>query len=127
MKEDALNSFNIPCYTPLKEEIREIVEEEGSFNLHKLETFEVNWDLREAVEIGEENIVMNENQDGKIVSDFVRAIIESMLVHHFGETIIDSLFKIYSNHIAQHLCFHDPQHVNILVSMTKKVDIIEKY
>ncbi|XP_021908283.1 benzoate carboxyl methyltransferase-like [Carica papaya] len=120
VKEDDINSFNMPCYTPYKEEVREIIEKEGSFNLDKLETLEVNWDLREAIEIGEENFVLNENQSGQIISDYIRAIAESILVHHFGEAIIDSLFKTYSEHITEYLHFHNPKHVNILLSMTKK-------
>lgn len=71
----------------------------------------MNWDLREVIEIEEENFMLNENQNKQIVSDFIRAIIE---------TIIDSLVKIYSNHIAQHHRFYNPNNVNILVSMTKK-------
>lgn len=119
VKEDAVNSFNMPWYTPYKEEIREIVEKENSFSLDKLETFEVNWDLREAVAMKEENFVLNKNQSGQIVSDHVRAATESMFVHHFGEAIVDNLFKTYSDHIAEYLRFHNSKYINIVISITK--------
>jgi len=39
-----VDSFNLPLYRPFKGEVREIIEDEGSFNIDKLETFEVDWD-----------------------------------------------------------------------------------
>ncbi|KAK2640004.1 hypothetical protein Ddye_027799 [Dipteronia dyeriana] len=39
-----VDSFNVPSYTPCEEEVREIVEIKGSFNLDKMEIVEVNWD-----------------------------------------------------------------------------------
>ncbi|XP_021912609.1 benzoate carboxyl methyltransferase-like isoform X2 [Carica papaya] len=126
VKEDDLDSFNMPYYSPHEEEVRKIVEKEGSFSLDKLETFEVNWNLREAITMGEGTFVSNENQSGQIVSNYIRAIVEPMLIHHFGEAIIDKLFEIYSDHITEHLCFHDSKHTSILVSITKKVENTKK-
>lgn len=64
MKKDDLDSFNMSYYTPREEEVRKMVEKEGSFNLDKLETFEANWNLKEAIAMGEGTFVLNENQSG---------------------------------------------------------------
>ncbi|KAH0670532.1 hypothetical protein KY290_026806 [Solanum tuberosum] len=42
IKEDKIDSFNIPSYAPYQEEIKKIVQMEGSFSLEKLETFETD-------------------------------------------------------------------------------------
>ncbi|KAJ4715452.1 Methyltransferase-like protein [Melia azedarach] len=43
IEEIKLASFNVPFYGPRAEEIRHLVEEEGSFSIHKLETHYENW------------------------------------------------------------------------------------
>ncbi|KAL6346244.1 hypothetical protein AAG906_033040 [Vitis piasezkii] len=44
LAEADLNSFNLPIYHPSEGEVRTMVQEEGSFDLDKLETFEASWD-----------------------------------------------------------------------------------
>ena len=54
--EEKLDMFNMPCYFPTVEEVKHLVEAEGSFTLSKLETFTVDWsgdetqNLRDRVE-----------------------------------------------------------------------------
>ncbi|KAI3842986.1 hypothetical protein MKW92_010922 [Papaver armeniacum] len=44
IQEEKLNSFNIPAYYPSPEEIKSIIESEGSFTINQLETFhEPGW------------------------------------------------------------------------------------
>lgn len=47
MCKSEVDSFSVPYYFPCKEEVREIIEKDGSFVLDKLESFEVNWDFEE--------------------------------------------------------------------------------
>ncbi|KAI4356022.1 hypothetical protein L6164_000076 [Bauhinia variegata] len=47
IKEELLDSFNIPQYTPSPSEVKLEVEKEGSFFIHCLETSEVNWNIYE--------------------------------------------------------------------------------
>ncbi|KAL4385885.1 hypothetical protein GQ457_09G031410 [Hibiscus cannabinus] len=44
VKEEDVDSFNLPLYTPCKEEMAEIVEREGSFEINNLQVFEVDTD-----------------------------------------------------------------------------------
>jgi len=37
--EEKLDMFNMPCYFPTVEEVKQLVEAEGSFTVDKLETF----------------------------------------------------------------------------------------
>ncbi|KAL4387150.1 hypothetical protein GQ457_09G025510 [Hibiscus cannabinus] len=44
VKEEDVDSFNLPLYTPCREEMAEIVEREGSFEINNLQVFEVDTD-----------------------------------------------------------------------------------
>ncbi|KAL5764715.1 hypothetical protein ACOSQ2_017309 [Xanthoceras sorbifolium] len=113
-----VDSFDIPCYHPCEEEVRDIVEKEGSFNLNKLEIFEVNWDPSD--DPSNKEFVFNKYRSGKNVANCIRAVTEPMLLAcHFGKSIIDTLFNRYANHVAQHLAVEKTKHINIVVSMTK--------
>ncbi|CAK9135734.1 unnamed protein product [Ilex paraguariensis] len=37
--KEKLDSFNVPCYAPLQEEVQDIVDKEGSFAVEHIETF----------------------------------------------------------------------------------------
>ncbi|KAL5833535.1 hypothetical protein ACOSQ3_017209 [Xanthoceras sorbifolium] len=67
-----VDSFDIPCYHPCEEEVRDIVEKEGSFNLNKLEIFEVNWDPSD--DPSNKEFVFNKYRSGKNVANCVRAV-----------------------------------------------------
>ncbi|XP_052193907.1 probable caffeine synthase MTL2 [Diospyros lotus] len=44
IEESKLESFDLPYYVPTMEEVRQVVGEEGSFELHRHETLGVAWD-----------------------------------------------------------------------------------
>ncbi|KAL5831838.1 hypothetical protein ACOSQ4_017192 [Xanthoceras sorbifolium] len=113
-----VDSFDIPCYHPCEEDVRDIVEKEGSFNLNKLEIFEVNWDPSD--DPNNKEFVFNKYRSGKNVANCIRAVTEPMLLAcHFGKSIIDTLFNRYASHVAQHLAVEKTKYINIVVSMTK--------
>ncbi|KAL5831800.1 hypothetical protein ACOSQ4_017154 [Xanthoceras sorbifolium] len=113
-----VDSFDIPCYHPCEEEVRDIVEKEGSFNLNKLEIFEVNWDPSD--DPSNKEFVFNKYRSGKNVANCVRAATEPLLLAcHFGKSIIDTLFNRYANHVARHLAVEKTKFIEIVVSMTK--------
>lgn len=39
-----MDTFNLPYYAATEEEVQELIEEEGSFTLRKLESFKSDWD-----------------------------------------------------------------------------------
>ncbi|PPE01037.1 hypothetical protein GOBAR_DD02002 [Gossypium barbadense] len=117
--ESDVDSFNVPYYYPCKEEVREIIEKEGSFVLNKLEIFEVNWDFED--DVCNENFVLEKTKSGRNVANCILAITESMIASHFGDTIIDDLFSRFAQHVGEHLsCEKTKYYVTIVVSMTLK-------
>ncbi|XVF62073.1 hypothetical protein PTKIN_Ptkin08bG0187800 [Pterospermum kingtungense] len=115
VKEADLDSFNIPQYTPYKEEASEIIQDEASFELIRLEVFEVDRDKKE--DVNNNDFVLDK---GKKFADSIRAITEHLLACHFGDAIIDTLFERLAMHQVDHPDPNDDKVVNIVVSMTKK-------
>ncbi|TYJ02694.1 hypothetical protein E1A91_A13G247200v1 [Gossypium mustelinum] len=116
--ESDVDSFNVPYYHPCKEEVREIIETEGSFALNELETFKINWDFED--DICNENFVFENSKSGRNVANCIRAITESLIVSHFEDTIIDNLFSRYAQHVGEHLSYEKTKMVTIVVSITIK-------
>ncbi|KAG6737434.1 hypothetical protein POTOM_058955 [Populus tomentosa] len=98
--------------------VREIIEMEGSFDIDKLETFAINWDAND--DISNKDFVFEKDQCGRNVANIVRAVAEPMLVSHFGDDIIDELFKRYAEYVGEHLCVEKTKHINIVLTLTKK-------
>ncbi|KAJ0076583.1 hypothetical protein Patl1_36467 [Pistacia atlantica] len=42
-EEDKLDQFNLPCYAPAVEEVKQMIRAEGSFSIRKFEIFTVDW------------------------------------------------------------------------------------
>nr|GMD14789.1 salicylate carboxymethyltransferase-like [Ipomoea batatas] len=93
VEEEKLNSFNVPLYTPSLAEVKFIVEKEGSFTIDCLEASQIYWTGYNGTDDYEVN-------NGYGVARSLRAVIEPMLVSHFGEGIIDELFHSYTKMIV---------------------------
>uniref|UniRef100_A0A5B7BF43 SAM dependent carboxyl methyltransferase n=1 Tax=Davidia involucrata TaxID=16924 RepID=A0A5B7BF43_DAVIN len=113
-----IDSFNMPFYTPYKDEVKAMIQKEGSFNLDKLEFFEVNWDASD--DDDDKHFVFDKYRSGKNVASSVRAATEPMLARHFGDTIIDKLFVRYADHVAAHLSLEKTKLFNMVISLTRK-------
>lgn len=113
-----MDSFNLPFYTPYSEEVREIVEKQRSFNLEKIEVFEVNWDPND--DVSNKKFVFNKDKSGQSVASCIRAVTEPILASHFGQGVIDTLFRSYAKHVAEHLALEKTKFINLVVSITKK-------
>ncbi|XP_057512756.1 probable jasmonic acid carboxyl methyltransferase 1 [Actinidia eriantha] len=112
IQEEDIDSFNMPFYIPYKDEVKAIIEEEGSFNLETLHFFEGNWDPNDEDDV---------HKSGENVANIVRAISEPLLAAHFGDMInTEDLFKIYANRVAHHLLLDKTKIGSITLSLSKK-------
>ncbi|PNX79625.1 jasmonate O-methyltransferase-like protein, partial [Trifolium pratense] len=80
VEEEKVDSFNAPYYACCYEELKMVIEKEGSFSVDSLETYEIDWD---------EGI---ESEKGEGFARLMRAAYESLLEYHFGSRIMDDLF-----------------------------------
>ncbi|XP_019166106.1 PREDICTED: salicylate carboxymethyltransferase-like [Ipomoea nil] len=83
VEEEKLNSFNLPVYGPSLAEIKLVIEKNGSFTIDRLEISRIHWTGNIGSE--DENIVSDEGNGGYGVARSVRAVVEPMLVSHFGQ------------------------------------------
>ena len=115
IEEEKQNSFNIPQYTPSPGEVKSEVLKEGSFTIDRLEVTEVNWnpyqnefDLSDAFKDG-----------GYNVAKCIRAVAEPLLASHFGEAIIDEVFRRYREIIADRMSKEKTEFVNLTISLIR--------
>lgn len=115
-----MESFNMPFYNPNEEEVREVVLNEGSFEINKIETHDHIVPYK--IEKNEEQISLPFIEAGKEGATGIRCITEPLLVAHFGEVVIDPVFDKYAQYMAKYLSVssHRPNMtLNIVVSLTR--------
>ncbi|KAJ9169927.1 hypothetical protein P3X46_018069 [Hevea brasiliensis] len=118
IEESKLDSFNIPVYGPSAEELKNLIEAQGSFTINRLETFKVGW--VEAMDNPYKDS-MDKYKRGKHIASRIRGISESLLAFHFGCEFIDNIFQRFSIKIEEQLeLTMDGGNTNHVVSMTKK-------
>ncbi|XP_058736176.1 salicylate carboxymethyltransferase-like [Vicia villosa] len=122
IKEEQLDTFNIPQYTPSPSEVKLEVLKEGSFNVDQLEVSEVNWNV-----LDEWNALACESHSSESLNDgaynvtqCMRAVSEPMLINHFGESIIEDLFNRYQEILIDRMSKEKTKFVNVTISLTRK-------
>ncbi|KAK3227288.1 hypothetical protein Dsin_007150 [Dipteronia sinensis] len=83
------NSFDVPYYVPSLEEMKQVVDREGSFESEIIETIAI--DQR------------GENTTAKEVTNSIRCFTESLISHHFGINITYKLFDIVNDLVIRDL------------------------
>ncbi|KAG4941311.1 hypothetical protein JHK87_045182 [Glycine soja] len=121
-KEEKLDTFNIPLYTPSPSEVKLEVLKEGSFAINRLEVSEVNWnafDDRNALEFeSERSDTLSDG--GYNVAQCMRAVAEPMLVSHFAEAIIEEVFSRYQQILTDRMSKEQTKFINVTVLLTRK-------
>ncbi|KAF2292457.1 hypothetical protein GH714_023011 [Hevea brasiliensis] len=82
IEESKLDSFNIPVYGPSAEELKNVIEAQGSFTINRLETFKVGW--VEAMDNPYKDS-MDKYKRGKHIASRIRGISESLLAFHLDK------------------------------------------
>ncbi|KAI9125403.1 hypothetical protein K1719_004019 [Acacia pycnantha] len=112
IKEDEMDSFNVPFYTPSSSELKLEVEKEGSFTINHLEEFEISW------EAAYDEKRYNDSKEYQI-AQFMRAVSEPLLVSHFGEALMDTLFLQCQRILADHMSKGNLVHASLSISLTR--------
>lgn len=122
IKEEQLDTFNIPQYTPSPSEVKLEVLKEGSFNVDLLEVSEVKWNV-----LDEWNVFACESHSSELLNDgaynvtqCMRAVSEPLLINHFGESIIEDLFNRYQEILIDSMSKEKTKFVNVTILLTRK-------
>jgi len=108
-----VDSFDAPYYAPCMEEVKKVIENEGSFIAEEHDAYEIEWD-------GGMKLQSDSLSRGERVSRTLRAVLESMLESHFGSHIMDELFRRFGEHVDEHLSNTDTKYINLVVSLVKQ-------
>lgn len=106
VNQDKVDSYKDPYYSPCIEEIDAIVQTQACFTI----------DLIELIEMGKKEAGL---KDGKSAAMAVRAVQETLLVHHFGEDIVDRLFQVYADVLEQEVTQNEAKVVCLLIVLTR--------
>ncbi|KAL8100026.1 hypothetical protein AgCh_032325 [Apium graveolens] len=106
-----IDSFNFPFYNPTVDEVKVIVEKEGSFSLESLQTIERAIAIQSSTD---------KDNMGKMVAKRIRAVNEPMLIAHFGDTYMDKLFERYAERVAEHISKEKLEFLDLVISLTRK-------
>ncbi|XP_074313374.1 putative jasmonic acid carboxyl methyltransferase 2 [Silene latifolia] len=111
IEQEKLDKFNMPFYAPTIEEVRKLVEAEGSFALNKLEAFTTDWSI---------DTSQNLETRAKFVAKTLRAVTEPLLETTFTHGIMDDLYLLFEIRVKERIARKKGEYFNIVLSVTKK-------
>ncbi|KAH9618318.1 hypothetical protein KSS87_022994 [Heliosperma pusillum] len=114
LEEEKVDSLNVPFYAPSLQEVKQLIEEESSFDGDHFAAIEVEWDAGSGIK-EEFHSYKRRVTRGEIISKMHRAVLESMLEHHFGGDVMDELFLRYAKIWDAHLLFDENSKLTVLV------------
>ncbi|XP_021745826.1 salicylate carboxymethyltransferase-like isoform X1 [Chenopodium quinoa] len=121
VEEEKLNTFNIPIYTPSPSELEYLVAKEGSFALNDVHTFKVSsWDSNDDHKFGCSIDGTNRDDTMNLQASCMRAVAESLISSHFGEAIIDEVFRRYKEIVLALLAKEKTVLTNVTISLTRR-------
>ncbi|CAL4885035.1 unnamed protein product [Urochloa decumbens] len=119
VEKEKLDSFNLPFYAPSVDEVRDVIKQSEAFDINHIQLFESNWDPHDDLD-DSDDLVLDSVQSGVNVAQSIRAVIEPLIAHHFGEHILDDLFEIYARNVAAHLQKVKTKYPVIVLSLKAK-------
>lgn len=125
IKEEQLDTFNIPLYHPSPPEVKLEVFKEGSFVMNRLEVSEVNWnrnaidDWNSTLDFEFERPYESLGDGGYNMARCTRAVTEPILISHFGEAIIEELFSRYRQILTDCMSKEKNEFINVTILLTR--------
>ncbi|KAI9113662.1 hypothetical protein K1719_015589 [Acacia pycnantha] len=107
VEEEKVDSYDVHFYAASREEIEEQVRKEGSFELERIEISEI-----ETRGVGKASY-------GTVLAKAIRAIQQSMISSHFGDSILDSLFDIFASLVDQEIAQQAINPINYALLLRK--------
>jgi hypothetical protein len=112
-----LNCFSLPIYGASIAEIKEVVNRSRLFYVNQIKLFESNWD---PYDDSEDNKLLDAIQSGMNISKSIRAVMETLFLSHFGEFMIDVVFKEFANKVAEYLQREDNTKYSVIILSLKR-------
>ncbi|KAK7340322.1 hypothetical protein VNO77_21024 [Canavalia gladiata] len=117
IEEEKMDSFNIPTYEPTIKEVREMILEEGSFSVQKLEILTFPWD--EGINEWGDNSFIDGNTRANFIANYARATLEPLSSAKFGAEVTNELFIRFQKKLVQLMEDEKLEYTSLVISMTK--------
>ncbi|KAK9700031.1 hypothetical protein RND81_08G212500 [Saponaria officinalis] len=113
--EEKLESFNMPVYFPCKEEVEDIIKEEGSFEIENMKV---------TIDVAASDLIKDNQLRAEAIGKFMRCILETLISYHFGAQIWDTLPTEHNQVILEHLNSDNNEYYNVhfTILLKKKLD-----
>nr|UAJ21057.1 SABATH3 [Victoria cruziana] len=92
VKEEDLDSFQLPIHAPTVSEFKKMVETNGSFSIHEAKVVESEWESEGGQGVEDHN-TDKLHEKARQTSLAVRAVFQKMVGNHFGGRIAEELFQ----------------------------------
>ncbi|XP_073010157.1 anthranilate O-methyltransferase 1-like isoform X2 [Typha latifolia] len=113
-----LDSFNLPFYAPCMEEVKEVIQQTGLFDISRSQILEINVDPHDD---SDDDFVRDNIQSGKNAMKTLRAVIEPIVACQFGEEILDELFSRLENNLARQLSKEKIKYTTLVLALKGKI------
>ncbi|XVF82059.1 hypothetical protein PTKIN_Ptkin16aG0013000 [Pterospermum kingtungense] len=92
-----VDAFNVPLYFTSPKQLQQIIEGNGCFSIERMDILDNPKHHRVMPHLGQR-------------AQYIRAILEMLIVKHFGAEIIDQLFEIYARKLSESTIFLNPEY-----------------
>uniref|UniRef100_A0ACD5ZGP5 Uncharacterized protein n=1 Tax=Avena sativa TaxID=4498 RepID=A0ACD5ZGP5_AVESA len=117
--KEKLDSFNVPYYVPSVKEVKALIKKNSLYDIEHIGVFESNWDPQDD---SESDRVLDSAKSAANVAKCIRAVLEPLIVDHFGKEIVEELFVVYASNVAKHLEKAKAKYPIIIVSLKKPMN-----
>ncbi|XP_058740068.1 probable caffeine synthase MTL2 [Vicia villosa] len=117
VEKEKLDMFDFPAYHPTEEEVRQVIEAEGSFTLRIVKTFKIGWDANLQEDVTD--YVVDSKMRGEFIAKYHRAVYEPILIASFGENVMDELFSRLAKMLVKLVEIETLEFTNIVLFLTK--------
>ena len=101
IKEEIVDSFNMPMFGPCLEEVRSEVAREGSFQIELLELLKSSEMFSKEEMAAISGSASGKEAHRKTFAKAMRTTMENLLKYHFGEEVMEALFERYGETMAK--------------------------
>ena len=99
------------------DEVKALIEKENLLDIEHIGLFESNWD---PLDDSDSDVVLDCASSGRNVANkCIRAVMEHLMIEHFGEAILDELFLAFGSMVAEYLEIMKAKYPVIVVSLKK--------
>ncbi|KAM6546796.1 hypothetical protein CsatB_027532 [Cannabis sativa] len=96
ISENQVDTFNIPLYSVLPNEMTKFIEENGCFSIERMDLMKTSM-----IDYSDNNGEVTQLTSAETITLHLRAILEVLLTKHFGSEIIDGIFDRFYKKVEE--------------------------